>query len=168
MKKFEVEAIGLGFNNSDYPGAFTPTIEQLIKSTINGKVLHLFSGSSLIGDERVDLEHPSATINQDVGIFLIEDNRNWNWVLLDPPYGLYRVGSKLKEYANDKSLAGNLVLARALKRYCQMHTDNILWLDICAPMIKGFHRRKLWLCLPGGMHIVRVLSWLERVSKPMF
>ena len=46
--------------------------------------------------------------------------------------------------------------------------DNVLWLDYCAPSIKGFYRKKLWLLLPGGFHTVRVLSWLQKESQPMF
>jgi len=36
---------------------------------------------------------------------------------------------------------------------------------LCAPLPKGFKRRKLWFLMPGGYHTVRVLSWLERKEK---
>ena len=55
MRKFEFDVLGMGMNTSGYPGAFTMPVQSIIKSIIYGKVLHLYSGSSLIGDERVDL-----------------------------------------------------------------------------------------------------------------
>ena len=65
-KDFEIEISGLGFQRENYPGAFTPTVKKIIKNIIqiievhegSGKpnVLHLFSGVSKIGTERIDLE----------------------------------------------------------------------------------------------------------------
>lgn len=167
MDRFEFEVMGMGFNSSAYPGAFTPRVEGLIKSILYGKVLQLFSGASLIGGERIDIEHVNATMNKDVGDFVNQDNRQWDWVLLDPPYDITGKEIKLHNYGKRACIASNVQLRRALKVYLQHHARNVLWLDICAPMIKGFHRRKLWLLLPGGFHTVRVLSWLERMSIPM-
>lgn len=160
--KLDFEVLGMGFNNTGYPGAFTKPVENIIKSHITGGVLHLFSGSSLIGDERVDIEHPNATLNCDVKEFIKNDYRQWDWCLLDPPYNITRVGTKLKGYGLSGCIASDVTFRRNLKHYFQTHTENILWLDICAPMIKGFRRQKLWLLLPGGFHTVRVLSWLKR------
>lgn len=167
MEKFVIEAIAQGFNASGYPGAFTPCIDTLIRGLLYGKVLHLFSGSSLIGDERIDIEHPNATRQCDVKQFIASDSRDWDWTVLDPPYNITRVGEKLRGYGLAGCIASDVVFRRNLKIYFQQHTQNVLWLDICAPMIKGFRRRKLWLVLPGGFHTVRVLSWLERVMKPL-
>ena len=168
MQKFEVEAIAMGFNNSGYPGAFTPRIDALVRNLTFGNILHLFSGASLIGDERVDIEHTNATKHCDVGDFIESDNRDWDWVILDPPYSITRVKTKLRGYGKKEGVAGNVAMGRAIKIYLQNHTGNVLWLDVCAPMIKGFRRKKLWLVLPGGFHTVRVLSWLEQIMKPLF
>ena len=157
----------MGFNNTGYPGAFTKPVEDILKSHINGRVLHLFSGASLIGDERIDIEHPHATQKLDVKQFIKTDTRDWDWVILDPPYNITRVGIKLKGYGLSGCIASDVIFRRALKSYFQQHVANILWLDICAPMISGFERKKLWLLLPGGFHTVRVLSWLSRVNRPM-
>ena len=162
MRKFEIEVMGMGFNNSDYAGAFTVPVQDIIKSHISGKVLHLFSGSSLIGDERVDIDHKNATINCDVKEFIKSDSRRWDWAILDPPYNITRVGTKLKGYGLSGCIASDVVFRRNLKHYFQSYVDNILWLDICAPMVKGFSRQALWLLLPGGFHTVRVLSWLQK------
>lgn len=161
MRKFDFEVLGMGMNSSGYPGAFTEPVKQIIKSVISGKVLHLYSGSSFIGDERVDLEHPNATRNCRVEDFLRDDNREWDWCLLDPPYAITR-RKKLDKYAETASLSADVQWRNHIKQWFREHTDNILWLDYCAPVITGFGRRKLWLLLPGGYHNVRVLSWLKR------
>ena len=94
MRKFEFEVLGMGMNTSDYPGAFTEPVKQIIKSVIYGNVLHLYSGSSFIGDERIDLEHPHATKNMRVEDFIEGDTRTWDWCLLDPPYAIQPVIEK--------------------------------------------------------------------------
>jgi len=166
LRKFDFEVLGLGMNSSGYPGAFTKPVQIIIKSVLYGNVLHLYSGSSLIGDERIDLEHNNATKNMRVEDFLKEDTRNWDWVLLDPPYAITR-RKKLEQYAETASLSADVQWRNYIKQWFREHTDNLLWLDYCAPMITGFGRKKLWLLLPGGFHNVRVLSWLEREMKPL-
>lgn len=167
MRKFEIEAIGMGTNNTGYAGAFPPAIQDLITSVVEGKVLHLFSGSSKIGDIRVDIEHPNATHNCDIRDFIETDSTLYEWVILDPPYAIIRANTKLATYGKSKAISSDVIFRRKLKIYLQNHTDNVLWLDFCAPMIKGFYRQKLWLVLPGGFHTVRVLSWLKREMKPL-
>lgn len=162
------EALGMGFNNTGYPGAFTPTVESIIKAHIKGRVLHLFSGSSFIGDERIDIEHPNATKQMNVDDFVTTDDRIWDWVILDPPYQITRTDAKLNGYGIKGAVAANVNRRRKVTDYLRRHCDNILWLDQCAPVIKGFHREKLWLLLPGGFHTIRVLSWLKRNQKEMF
>ena len=161
MRRFEFEVLGLGMNSTDYPGAFTKPVQDIIKTTVAGSVLHLYSGSSLIGDERIDLEHPNATTHCRVEDFIQADERLWDWILLDPPYAITQQ-KKLAAYAETASLSANVIWRTQIKDYFRRHTQNILWLDFCAPMIEGFCRRKLWLLLPGGYHSVRVLSWLEK------
>ena len=87
--------------------------------------------------------------------------------MLDPPYQIASADTKLNDYGIKSAASSNVVLRRKLKHYFQRHTDNILWLDICAPSIRGFYRKKLWLVLTGGFHTVRVLSWLKREMKPL-
>ena len=167
MRKFQIEAVGMGTNNSGYPGAFPVAIQRLIRSVISGKVLHLFSGSSLIGDERIDLNHENATRNVNIREFINVDKRDWDWVILDPPYAITAAGKKLKEYAQHKAFSSDIKFRREMTIYLSNHTSNVLWLDFCAPTIRGFYREKLWLVLPGGYHTVRVLSWLKREMKPL-
>lgn len=166
MRKIEIEAKHLGFNKSGYAGAFSPNIQDLIKSLIYGRVLHLYSGISSIGDVRIDLERPEATHNISVEKWITSDENHWDWCILDPPYKMDKSELyKLKQYAERESVWGNQLIQAGLKKYFARHVDNILWLDYCAPIFKPFRRRKLWLMLPGGFHSVRVLSWLERESN---
>jgi len=161
------EATGMGFDNTGYPGAFTPPIEAIIKSLITENTLHLFSGQSTIGKIRVDIEHPNATLKMNVKDFIKEETRDFDWVILDPPYAITRADVKLDGYGIKGCISSDVKFRRDLKYWLQRHASNVLWLDTCAPMIKGFHREKLWLVLPGGFYTVRVLSWLKRVSIPM-
>ena len=158
-KNFEIEIIGMGNNITGYPGAFTPVVNKIINQTICGKVLHLFSGVSKIGNERIDIERPEATKRQDIMDFIKIDRRQWDFVILDPPYEIKRK-SKLEEYGRTSSVAADVILRRALSEYFIGHTQNILWLDMCAPLPKGFMRKKLWFLFPGGYHTIRILSWL--------
>jgi len=162
-KNFDIEVTGMGFNVTGFAGAFSTTVKNIITNTIgNGKVLHLFSGQSEIGEERIDIEHINATERMDVKDFLRFDGRNWDWILLDPPYEIIRK-SKTKEYKIQQPFSADVELRTLIRDYAIQHTKNILWLDYCAPMIKGFERKKLWLLLPGGFHNVRVLSWLIKI-----
>lgn len=95
--------------------------------------------------------------------FLRVNNQNWDWVLLDPPYNLMKK-NKTREYKIQQPFSADVKLRNLLRNYCIKHTENILWLDYCAPMVKGFRRKKLWLLLPGGFHNVRILSWLTKID----
>lgn len=164
-KNFEIEIKGLGhqLKNKNYPGAFTPTVEAIIRSVIYGRVLHLFSGVSLIGEVRVDLATKEATDRIEVLDFLKKEERNWDFLILDPPYEIQNT-SKLKGYSKVACINSDIPLRRALTSWAVKHTKNILWLDYSAPLPVGFKRKKLWLLLPGGFHRVRILSWLENLD----
>lgn len=122
MKKdFEIEIVGMGNNITGYPGAFTPVVNKIINEVTGcyqlcGKVLHLFSGVSNIGNERIDIERPEATKRQDVLEFIKTDKRKWDFIILDPPYEIKRK-SKLEEYGRTSSVAADVVLRRALVDY---------------------------------------------------
>ena len=167
MRKFKLECLPPSATTGEYPGAFPPNVDIAIRQLVQGRVLHLFSGSSRIGEERIDINHPSATRNMNIKDFIAEDERDWDWVVLDPPYQITRVDVKLDGYGLKGAVASDVIFRRNLKRYFQNHAWNVLWLDICAPVIKGFYREKLWLVLTGGFHTVRVLSWLKKEMRPL-
>lgn len=167
-KNFEIEVTGLGNNTTGYPGAFTDPVNQIIKWILSQyespKALHLFSGQSMMGEERIDIDRPEATKRMDVMDFIKSDNRNWDFIILDPPYEIQRK-SKISEYTKTSSVTADVELRNALSDYFYHHTKNLIWLDICAPLPKGFQRKKLWFMFPGGYHTIRILSWLQAISK---
>ncbi|GAI37629.1 unnamed protein product, partial [marine sediment metagenome] len=129
----------------------------------DAKVLHLFSGTSLIGHTRIDVERPEATNRQDVLSFIKKDSKHWNYIILDPPHAI-REKDKLQEYGKTSSVSADVPLRKALAEYLPKHAKNVLWLDMCAPLPAGLRRKKLWFLFPGGYHTIRILSWL--VPKP--
>ncbi len=168
MKEFEYDVLGFGTPEGTYPGQFTPTVIHLIKQRVEGcsKILHLFSGSSNIGHTRVDLTHPHATHNMDVFEFLSQNKEIWDYVILDPPY---EMSDRTKEEMAYKGGSSNLIAVSPTHRHlfndwCKCHAKRVLWLDVCAPLLDGFNRIKVWFLLPGGYRHVRVLSELKNDS----
>ena len=162
MKKFNYEAIGMGTAKGTYDGQFTPPVEMLIKYWLNkypGKVLHLFSGASKIGDVRVDIDNPNAHWQMEVETYLKRSQDNFEWVLFDPPYLVE--SHDLKGYKISKAFLPNVPARRLFQEWAQKHTKRIIWLDLCAPLPEGFEREKLYFLLPGGYRNVRVLSILK-------
>lgn len=168
MRRFEFEVLGMRSNDTAYAGGFSLTVREIVKEFIGGKVLHLFSGASVIGDIRIDATNSNATNNMAVDAFLASDERYWDWVILDPPYKLANTGSAAPHYDMPIAVSQNIPFRRKLENYLRNHTDNVFWLDICAPLPKGFRRHKVWFLFPGGYRPLRVLSWLKREMRPLF
>lgn len=166
---FNISCLALGPNQSGYPGAFTAMVNQIILDiTRNSKsVLHLFSGTSRIGSERIDIQRPESTIKMDVADFILDDDRNWEYCILDPPYDIIPK-NQVAIYHIKKSIANDKVLRKRLPVYFRKHVKNIIWLDQCAPILLGFKRIKLWLLLPGYYRSVRILSFLTRDEQLKF
>jgi len=163
MKKFNYEVLGMGMAKGIYDGEFTPVVEKLIKHWLNkypGKILHLFSGNSKIGDVKVDIDNPNATWNMEVETYLKRSQDNFEWVLLDPPYLVE--SHDLKGYKISKAFSASVPARRLFQEWAQKHTKRIIWLDLCAPLPEGFEREKLYFLLPGGYRNVRVLSILRK------
>jgi hypothetical protein len=156
----EIKGQFAGLQNKGYPGAFPPKVEEIIKRLVASPSLHLFSGTSRIGDVRIDLERPEATLNMDVFEFLKVNDQRWLWVIADPPYDVKDRYGLNRAYA--KPYALNCKRQHLISVWLQGHADNVLWFDVTAPCPRGFYRKKEWLFHPGGWHHVRVLSWLKR------
>jgi len=163
-KNFKIEVTGLGGNYTSYPGAFTNGVDTIIKKTIHGRVLNLFSGVSKIGEERIDFLRPEATKNCDVFDFILENEQIWDFVIADPPYAIKSAPDKLAVYGSIKPFTGNIPYQRAMAIFLKKYAKNVLWLDVSAPLPEGFERVKMWVLLPGGWHFVRVLSWLKNIN----
>jgi len=163
MEKFDYEALGMGTAKGEYDGQFTPAVDKLIKYwtwyKYPGKILHLFSGNSRIGNIRVDIDNPNATHNVDVEEYLKQSKENFEWVLLDPPYLVE--SHDLRGYKISKAFSADVPARRLFQEWAQKHTKRIIWLDLCAPLPQGFRREKLYFLLPGGYRNIRVLSILK-------
>jgi len=163
MKIFNYEALGMGTARGIYGGEFTPVVEKLIRYWLlkyPGEVLHLFSGNSRIGDVRVDIDNPNANQQIKVETYLKRSQDNFEWVLLDPPYLVE--SHDLKGYKISKAFSPNVPARRLFQEWAQKHTKRIIWLDLCAPLLEGFEREKLYFLLPGGYRNIRVLSILRQ------
>lgn len=162
---FKTEVKFMGYNKHGYPGAFPNKVEEVIVKVVKTPCLHLFSGCSLIGDLRVDIERPEATHRMDVFKFLEtkEAQKEWLWCLLDPPYNIHTPEKDLKEYGDYASVSCSVPKRQALARFFLKYSENVLWLNTCAPLPEGFKREKLWFFFPGGYRTLRVLSWLKRI-----
>jgi hypothetical protein len=82
----KMEIIKVSNGNNKFPRNFTLEERHIIQSNLKGKVLHLFSGKSIIGDVRIDLAQPEATHNINVFDFLNSNTEYFDTVILDPPY----------------------------------------------------------------------------------
>lgn len=165
MKSFEYDVLGWGTPEGTYPGQFTTPVINIIKKRIAGcsRVLHLFSGSSTIGDVRVDLTHPAATHNEDVFEFVQNCDEVWDYTILDPPYEMSERTKEEMAYEGGKC---NLIAVSKRHRdifydWARGHTHNIIWLDVCAPIFEPFERTKVWFMMPGSYRHIRILSELK-------
>lgn len=171
-ERMKAEIIFGGLHKGEYPGAFPPKIEKIIRELVSKDkpVLHLFSGSSMIGDVRVDINPDSnATHKVDVFEFLKSDESQslWKWVIADPDYSDEQM-HRLKRTAgiSSQGIGGDVYKSRALKLFMIKWAQNILWLDRRMPKFSNcFERRYVWLVNQGGWHDVRILQWLSIKSK---
>ena len=169
MKPFPVIVIGRGTHKGDYPGAFPIPVERVIEGTIKSPCLHLFSGSSKIGDVRVDLKHKSATVHTDIFKFLKKNKarKQWKYCVLDPPYAIKSANTKLKGYADMTAVSASVPKRQALERFFRAYVENVIWFDQCMPLPKGFYRKCVWLVVPGGYRTPRFINWLRRENQTL-
>ena len=151
-----------GFNNTGYPGGFPSRVIKRIESIVQSPCLHLFSGSSKIGDVRIDINHPNATLNMNVYDFVQQDKRDWKFVVLDPDYHISRKDVKLKVHGLKEHVGGNKLAEKLLAQYFQAHADNILWFDTTSFCCNGFYRYKVFFYIMGMQRPIRALTWLKR------
>lgn len=163
-----------------YPGAFHPNVDSKIRELIGTKnCIHLFSGSSKLGNIRVDIEHPNATHHMDVYNFITA----WSGVdfrqardslkrplvlLLDPDYEIERKDKKLNGHGLTASLSASVKHRKLFLNWVQkMGFEEIIYLDQCTPKIKGY-AWEYWLVLTGGWHTNRILSHYIKTTQRLF
>lgn len=163
----ESECLYMGINNTGYAGGFGANVVNVIKSLIESPCLHLFSGTSKIGDIRVDIERPEATINCDVFDFIKDNKQHWKWCVLDPPYKIENAHSDLKQYGDWTCVTASVPKRRALEEFFIKYCDNVLWLDLASPKPQGFVRKKVWTFIPSSYQHIRALTWLKRSADKL-
>lgn len=166
MKPFKIKCYGSGFTTGKYPGEFQNNVLKIIQKELaqeltHGRVLHLFSGSSRIGNVRVDIDNENATDQKDVKDFLKNCEENFDVILLDPPY-LVNASDLKQGYKISRPFSCNIPLRRYFENWAFKHTKKVLWLDVCSPLIKGFERKKVFFFLSGGYRTIRALTILKK------
>jgi hypothetical protein len=161
----EVKPEVMGIQMTGYVGAFPPQVARRIGQLAEHPILHLFSGTSLLGDERIDLAQPNATKHMDVLEFVQSDERDWKFLVADPPYEIDHAQEKLFQYAARGAVSASVPLRTAIERYARKHVENILWFDICVPPFRGFELHQVWLYRPMGWAKIRALSWFKRQGE---
>lgn len=161
----EVRPELMGIQSTGYAGAFPPQVARRVGQIVSHPVLHLFSGTSRLGDERVDWDRPEATINMDVLAFVKQDSRDWKFVVADPPYELYRADEKLSQYASKVAVSASVPLRTAIESYLRAHAENVIWFDYCIPPFRGFDIKQTWLYRPMGWAKIRALTWMTRKGE---
>lgn len=154
-----------------YKGSFHPNVEKVIRNVIGNKYcVHLFSGSSQIGNIRVDIDNPNATNNQNVYDFIQEYQlRETNSILLlDPDYHLKRNDLKLKPHGIKESLAGNVLAHKLFYSFLDRnHFDEILLLDLCSPSFSNYKEKHFWRVKYQGWVHNRTLTLYSRINQSL-
>jgi hypothetical protein len=109
----------------EYPGAFTPEEENIIIDWCRGTILHLFAGTSKIGEVRID-STPTATHNQDVFTFLESSQNIFQTIILDPPYNKRYAQMYIKLGGRGNFIMGQKGTKHLFKLICQLHPERII------------------------------------------
>lgn len=164
-----IELIKVGNGTSEYPGNFTKKEIQIIKKNIKGKVLHLFSGKSNIGDIRVDFIN--GNIKSDVFLFLGYNQTHFNTILIDAPYNqkfadkYQKLGDTPKQFIIFASVKKTTEL---FDKIIKISPDIIIlksWNYYC---LKGYEIKKCYVCYPGGYRKSTFLIVMKRKQEVLF
>ena len=154
-----------------YKGSFHPNVEKVIKEIIKDRFcVHLFSGSSKIGNVRIDIDNPNATINQNVYDFIQEYKLEESnaVLLLDPDYHLKRNDLKLKTHGIKESLAGNVLAHKLFYKFLDNNDfKEILLLDLCSPTFKNYKEEHFWRVKYQGWVHNRTLTLYRKTNSSL-
>jgi len=163
MNKLKI--ITIGNNKSNFIGAFVNKEINIIKKWIEPPCLHLFSGSSLIGETRIDISHQNATHNIDVFEYLkLAPNTN-NTIIIDAPYN-----KKYEEIYNTHGL-----IFTSFSIFANTPKTSLLWklISKLAPKIiilkswnyyilKNYYLNDGYLCYSGGYRKPTILLKMKK------
>ncbi|MBY8983275.1 MAG: hypothetical protein KGD57_10020 [Candidatus Lokiarchaeota archaeon] len=165
----ELEIIKVGNGTKEYFGNFTKKEIKIIKENCIGKILHLFSGNSDIGNMKVDYSNKKADWNCDVFGFLDTFRLdNYNTVIIDAPYnkkfadkyqkldGLNRKQFIIFANTRDTTKLFNLIKEN-------INPDIIIIKSWNYYIPKGYKLKKGYLCYAGGYRKSTILLILEKI-----
>ena len=162
----KIEIINVGNGSNQYPGDFTKEENQIILRNCKGKVLHLFSGSSEIGDLRIDFTHKNATHKWDVFEFLEYNNlQDFNTIIIDAPYN--------KRFADKYQKIGNTPKQFIIFADTKRTTKLFYYINIINPEIiilkswnyyclKRYKIKSCYICYSGGFRKSTFLIIMKR------
>lgn len=171
--KMNLEVITVSNGSKDYFDDFTPEEIKIIKENVWGNILHLFSGSSKIGDVRIDFSHKNANRWEDVFTYLEEFSflQTFHTVIIDAPYN--------QKYADKYQKAGKtpkqfIIFAntRDTTRLFNLIEENIKPLYIILKswnfyIPRGYNLKKGYLCYAGGYRKPTILEILRRETSKL-
>jgi len=167
IKNLKIITVGNGSNK--YPGNFTKKEKEIIEKNCIGKVLHLFSGNSKIGNMKVDYSNENDDWNSDVFQFL-ETFRldNYKTVIIDAPYNqkfadIYQNldGLKRKQFIIFANTKDTTRLFNLIKLFNPKRIIIKSW-NYYIP--KGYRLLKGFICYPCGYRKSTILLILEKIE----
>ncbi len=160
-----LEIINVGNGTKEYPGNFTKKEIQIIRYACKGRSLHLFSGKSSIGNIRVDFKY--GNIKSDVFEYLEQCSRDFDTVILDPPYNqkfgdkYQKIGDTPKQFvifANTKDTTRLWDLIRE-----KINPEIIILKSWNYYIPKGYKLQKGYLCYAGGYRKPTILLIFKKI-----
>lgn len=147
-----LEILTVGNGSKKYPGDFTKKEIKIIKYNCRGKILHLFSGCSLIGHERIDYACKEATKNIDVFEYLENCNKKFNTVIIDAPYNeifakkYQKIGNTPRQFIIFADAKGTIRLFDMIRK---IEPEIIILKSWHYYTMKSYYFKKGYLCYPG-------------------
>lgn len=151
----------------EYPGNFTSKENKIIINDCKGKVLHLFSGKSDIGDVRVD--YVFGNVKQNVFDFLKKNKEYFDTIIIDAPYN-QRFADKYQKIGNTPKqfiiFADTRKTTEMFEYINEIDPDVIIlksWNYYC---LKRYYIKDCYICYAGGYRkpTFLIVMW-RRFSK---
>ena len=133
---------------------------------MKGRILHLFSGKSTLGNIRVDYRF--GNIKSDVFEYLEECSRVFKTIIIDPPYNqkfadkYQEVGNTPKQFIIFANTEGTTRLFNLIRE--KINPDIIIMKSWNYYIPKGYKLKKGFLCYAGGYRKPTILLVLERIN----
>ncbi|MFW9881941.1 MAG: hypothetical protein ACFFG0_53435 [Candidatus Thorarchaeota archaeon] len=164
----EIKKVGNG--DKIYPGNFTLWERKTIIKESIGKILHLFSGKSNIGDIRVD--YSFGNIKMSVFKYLKELDKNkykFNTVIIDAPYN-EKTAERYRKIGNTPKQFIIFADVKKTTKLFKLIDDKVLPKIIIIKswnyyIPKGYKLKKGYVCYPGGYRKSTFLLILEMIKR---